>query len=84
MHDGMNDGTAELLLAIMAKYTTASDIRPDSRLQGDLGIDSFDMVNIAIEVQEKYGVAFLGKKPPPLGIVSDVIEYVRKLRSERK
>lgn len=83
MRDKMNDDTTDALLTIIAKYAATSVVGIESRLQSDLGIDSFDMVNIAIEAQEKFGFTFPGRNLPYLATVDDVIGFIRKLRCER-
>lgn len=70
---------AAKLLAIIAKYSGADEIRGDSRLQSDLSLDSFDLVNIAMDAGEALGVSFSDKVLPVLTTVDDLIQYARDL-----
>lgn len=79
MNDNANDGLTKRVTAIVAKYAKTSEIREDSRLQRDLGLDSFDLVNIAMEAQESSGLAFTDKTLPILTTMGDLLEYARGL-----
>ena len=55
-----------------------SELRPDSRLVGDLGMSSFDLADTVVSVEEAYGVKIPDTRFPELETVEDIIRIIRE------
>ena len=76
----MNDAT--VLAEITGIVRQAGRIPPqvainaDSRLVDDLAIDSLDLVNVVLKIQDQFDVAIDDEDVPNLRSVSDLAAYV--------
>ena len=69
----LNDLT-ELILDYVKIDPT--EISESSSLRTDLGLDSLQMVNIIVELENKYGLTIQERDTSDLQTVGDLIEYV--------
>ncbi len=65
---------------ILAKQLSmeAGKINLDSRLVEDLGIDSFGSVEIAFELEEKFGLKIPDAALYEAKLVKDIVNYIAK------
>jgi acyl carrier protein len=54
----MEQKPSEVIIGMLQKQLNKkpSDIKPDSRIKEDLGADSLDVVEILMNIEEKYGI----------------------------
>jgi acyl carrier protein len=74
--------TLEELNAILVRCSIVPpgmEIRDPDLTLADLFIDSVGMLAIAVEIEERYGVALADHNVPYLGPVGRTIEYVNRL-----
>lgn len=56
------------------------DITEDSKLRSDIGLNSFDMVNVAVDLESKYGVKIDSKEFSGLKTIGDLMKYIEKIK----
>lgn len=72
---------AEILngLTDIVKDVTAGsvpEVTPDKTFLGDLDLDSLTMVDIAVQVEEKFGVRIPDDDLSELKTISDAVDYI--------
>lgn len=69
---------AEAVETIIAKEfgIDESEIVPEAQLQGDLDLDSIDLVWLAMELEDMFGIRIPDDKLERVETVGDVIELV--------
>lgn len=70
----MLNKVSNILLSILPE--NAPEITEETLLRYDLGLNSFDLVNLVKKMEEEFQVAFKGSKVLRLQSVGDVIEYI--------
>lgn len=55
-----------------------STIKPDAKLEDDLGADSLDQVELLMAVEEEFGMDISDEDVWAMKTVKDVIDYVEK------
>lgn len=55
-----------------------SEITEESRLRTDIGLTSFDIVNIAEEIGAEYGIMIPDEDIPSLKTVGDYVKYIEE------
>ncbi len=73
----------EKLKAIIAIISDFVDVNPDevtvdSKLRSDLGLNSFDFVNIAVEVEREYNIKIPDVDIAQLKTVGDLLKLVEE------
>ena len=61
------------------------DISPDeitesSKIRSDIGLNSFDLVNVAVDLEKEYGVSIDSKAFGGLKTVGDLMTYIEELK----
>lgn len=56
----MNPELFTEIAAILVEVTGGERVTPDATLEGDLGLDSLDVVELATRLRDRYGVDLLG------------------------
>lgn len=56
------------------------DITEDSKLRSDIELNSFDMVNVAVDLENQYGVKIDSKKFGGLKTVGDLMSYIESIK----
>lgn len=56
------------------------DITEDSKLRSDIGLNSFDMVNVAVDLESEYGVKIDSKEFGGLKTIGDLMKYIEKIK----
>ena len=69
----------EVLQGLQDKLALSS-IDENSRLQ-DLGIDSLDVVEYLLEIEERYGVEFPSEEMADLKTINDLVLLIEKKRN---
>ena len=55
-----------------------SEVTKDSKLRADLGLNSFDFVNIAVAFESEFGVSIPDKEIPELRTVGDILDLLEE------
>ncbi len=76
----------EKLKAIIAIISDFVDVDPDevtvdSKLRSDLGLNSFDFVNIAVEVEREYNIKIPDTDISQLKTVGDLLALVDNMQT---
>ncbi len=56
------------------------DITEDSKLRSDIGLNSFDIVNVAVDLENEYGVSVDSKAFGGLKTVGDLMSYIESIK----
>lgn len=56
------------------------DITEDSKLRSDIGLNSFDMVNVAVDLESEYGVKIDNKEFSGLKTIGDLMKYIETIK----
>ena len=75
-----SDPVAAKVLSIFAEYLCmdASRLRLEARVYEDLGLESLDMIEIEIKIENEFDVVFLDAEFHKSDRIIDAIEYVRE------
>lgn len=66
----------EKVKKILMQYTEVTDIDEKSMLQADLGLSSFDVVEIVTAFEEVFRIEIPDRDLPKFISVSDIVEYL--------
>lgn len=69
----------EKVKKILMQYTEVTDINETSVLQADLGLSSFDVVEIVTDFEEVFQIEIPDRILPKFISVGDIVEYLEKL-----
>lgn len=56
------------------------DITEESKLRADIGLNSFDMVNVAVDLENEYGVKVDSKEFGAMKTVGELIKYIESIK----
>lgn len=56
------------------------NITEDSKLRSDIGLNSFDIVNVAVDLENEYGVSVDSKAFGGLKTVGDLMSYIESIK----
>ena len=56
------------------------ELTGETRLVGDLGLSSFDMANIAVQVEEEFGLHIPDERFPEFETVDDVMRIIEEVK----
>lgn len=68
----------EKVKEILSRYTEIQDIEKESMLESDLGLSSFDVVEIVTEFEEEFGIEISDRDIRNFLCVEDIVEYLEK------
>lgn len=54
------------------------EVKPDSTLQGDLRLDSLDIVELVMNLEDDFAIEIPDDEIEPLKTVADVLAYVER------
>ncbi|MDV3170892.1 MAG: acyl carrier protein [Candidatus Phytoplasma stylosanthis] len=60
------------------KYVKDITITHQTRLKEDLGLDSFDAVELAIELEQTFNLKISDEAMQQFKIIQDVVDYIQK------
>ena len=68
----------EKVLTILGDFADVdmNEVNRDTKLRADLGLNSFDFVNIAVAFEAEFGIAIPDKEIPDLRTVGDIIDLI--------
>ncbi len=68
----------ERLIAVVGEYVSVdrSTITEDTSLRMDLGLNSLDLVNLAVSVENEFGVEISDRKLTMIKTVGDMIRHI--------
>lgn len=72
----------ETIRNIICSYV---DIDPDeitenSKIRSDIGLNSFDLVNVAVDLENEYGISVDSKSFGGLKTVGDLMAYINSVK----
>lgn len=72
----------ETIRNIICSYV---DIDPDeitesSKIRSDIGLNSFDLVNVAVDLENEYGISVDSKSFGGLKTVGDLMNYINSVK----
>ncbi len=72
----------ETIRNIICNYVDIApeDITEDSKLRSDIGLNSFDMVNVAVDLESEYGVKIDSKEFGGLKTIGDLMKYIETIK----
>ncbi len=53
-----------------------NEVSEDASLTDDLGLDSLDLVDLTMDIEEKFGISIPDEDLPKLSTVGAVIDYI--------
>ncbi len=66
----------ERIKTILSNYTDEPKIEPQSTLEADLGLSSFDVVEIVTEFEEEFGIEISDRDIGKFVCVKDIVDYL--------
>ncbi len=68
----------EQLAEIITNYIDIdpSEIKPDSSLRGDIGMSSLDMINMAVEIEDTFGISLPNNDIINISTVEELMKYI--------
>lgn len=72
----------ETIRNIICSYV---DIDPDeitesSRIRSDIGLNSFDLVNVAVDLENEYGISVDSKSFGGIKTIGDIMKYIESVK----
>ncbi len=73
----------EAIIAIISDFVDVdpAEVTVDSKLRSDLGLNSFDFVNIAVEVEREYNIKIPDTDISQLKTVGDLLALVDNMQT---
>ena len=68
----------EQVKAILEQYTDGAAITEQSTLMADLGLTSFDVVDIITAFEDTFGIEISDRDISKFGCVKDILEYLKE------
>ncbi len=70
----------ENIIGIICNYVDADPdaITAESALRKDIGMSSLDMINLAVEVEDQYGISLPNSEVININTVGELIDYIEK------
>ncbi len=77
------DKKLEAIIAIISDFVDIdpAEVTVDSKLRSDLGLNSFDFVNIAVEVEREYNIKIPDTDISQLKTVGDLLALVDNMQT---
>ena len=77
------DKKLEAIIAIISDFVDVdpAEVTVDSKLRSDLGLNSFDFVNIAVEVEREYNIKIPDTDIAQLKTVGDLLAPVDNMQT---
>lgn len=77
------DKKLEAIIAIISDFVDVdpAEVTVDSKLRSDLGLNSFDFVNIAVEVEREYNIKIPDADISQLKTVGDLLALVDNMQT---
>ena len=72
----------EIALLLREEYGI-TDLKPEANIQKDLGLSSFDLMNLVCLVEEKFGVRLEEERYLSLNTVRELSDYLMELVQAR-
>lgn len=55
---------------------SADDVKPEARFREDLGADSLDLVELVMELEERFGSEISDEEAQQIKTVGDAVKYI--------
>ena len=56
----------------------ADEVKPEASFTADLGLDSLDIVELVMALEEEFGIEIADEDAEKIGRVKDAIEYIEQ------
>ncbi|MBR1471666.1 MAG: acyl carrier protein [Lachnospiraceae bacterium] len=70
------------IAALLKEHYDLTEVRPEMEIKKDLGLSSFDLMNLICIVEEHYHIELEEERYRALVTVSDVCDYVAELTGQ--
>lgn len=72
----------ERVLEILAENAgrSAESLSGETRLVADLGLSSFDLANIVVQIEDEYGLHIPDERFPELETIDDVLRVMEEVK----
>ncbi len=67
----------QAMLAKQLRLSDPSEVKPESRIQKDLGADSLDILQLLMKLEDNYGYSIPDEELAKFETVSDVLTYLQ-------
>ena len=74
----------ERLLAVVGEYVPLDrkQVNMETSLRMDLGLNSLDLVNLAVSVENEFGIEISDRKLAMMKTVGDLVRHIENTKSE--
>ena len=72
------DKVCSLILKLKKKNIVATDLKPETKLVGDLKLDSIDMAEMLVLAEEAFGLKISDDDVKNLTTIASAVEYLDK------
>ena len=72
----------QAMLAKQLRLSDPSEVKPELRIQKDLGADSLDILQLLMRLEDQYGIVIPDKALATFTTVSDVVNYLEQEGTE--
>ena len=74
------DNMLEKMKKVICEYSDvkAEDITPETNIRTDLGLNSLELVNMAVAIEDEFGVEIPDREALGIETVADTIEIIKK------
>ena len=72
------DKVCSLILKLKKKNIVAADLKPETKLVGDLNLDSLDMAAMLVLAEEAFGLKISDDDVKNLTTIASAVEYLDK------
>lgn len=73
------DDLGKKIIGLIAQCVSMDEVYIETNLKKDLGVDSSEMVEIAVTLEKELGVNIDNNELKKLTIIKDCVEYIRRL-----
>ena len=80
-----NEKESDKIVAMLAKQLSKKleDVTPNKRIKEDLNADSLDIVELIMNIEEKYNITVPDEAAGEIRTVGDLVAFVEKLASKK-
>ena len=57
-----------------------NEITESSKIRSDIGLNSFDLVNVAVDLENEYGISVDSKSFGGIKTIGDIMKYIESVK----
>ena len=57
-----------------------NEITESSKIRSDIGLNSFDLVNVAVDLENEYGISIDSKSFGGIKTIGDIMKYIESVK----